>query len=45
MDGGALRETSYKATVSESANLMTSFKKTAVDVRYRFPPTAGTTLE
>jgi hypothetical protein len=40
-DGGADLETSYRATVRETASLTTSLKKTAVDVRYRLPPVGG----
>lgn len=35
VEGGRVLEISYNAIVKETANFMTSFKKTAVDVKYR----------
>ena len=32
---------SYKAMVKQTVNLSSSFRKTAVDVMYRRPPTSG----
>jgi len=35
VEGGSVREMSYMAIVKETANFMTSLRKTAVDVKYR----------
>jgi hypothetical protein len=45
VDGGRVREMSYSAMESETASLMTSLRKTAVDVRYRRPSTSGIVRE
>lgn len=44
-DGGAAFETSYRAIVKEMASLITSLRKTVVEVRYRLPPAGGIILE
>jgi hypothetical protein len=41
VEGGRVREISYMAIVNERASLITSFKNTAVEVRYRWPPIIG----
>lgn len=41
VEGGSVREISYIAIVRERANLITSFRKTAVEVKYRCPPSRG----
>lgn len=44
-EGGRLLEMSYNAMVRDIVSLMTSFRKTAVEVKYRCPPTGGMTRE
>jgi hypothetical protein len=41
VEGGNVREMSYIAMVKLTANLMTSLRNTAVEVRYRCPPVMG----
>jgi hypothetical protein len=41
VEGGSVREISYMEKVKETASLITSFRKTAVEVKYRWPPTRG----
>jgi hypothetical protein len=41
VEGGNVREMSYIAMVKLTANLMTSLRKTAVEVKYRCPPSMG----
>jgi hypothetical protein len=41
VEGGRVREISYIAIVNETASFMTSLRKTAVDVKYLWPPTKG----
>ena len=41
VEGGSFADISYNDMDTESPSLMTSFRKTAVEVRYRWPPTSG----
>lgn len=41
VEGGRVCDMSYITIVKETANLMTSLRRTAVDVKYRWPPIRG----
>ena len=45
VEGGRVREISYIAIVKDTASFITSFKKTAVEVKYRWPLTRGIVRE
>jgi hypothetical protein len=45
VEGGKVRDISYRAMEIETANFMTSLRKTAVDVRYRWPWAIGIVRE
>jgi hypothetical protein len=45
VEGGRVRDISYRAIVRETASFTTSLRKTAVDVKYRCPLTRGIVRE